>query len=710
MMPDSEMSAPEGTDTQHGAQADTTKSSGYASACDVYWGLGWRCPIPVDPADKGGVPKGFTGYDGVDMTRENMAWFAKSKPGHNIGLRLPDGLIGIDVDAYDPKTGEATLAEAEKRWGTLPPTYRSTSRDDGISGIRLFTVPAGTVLKTEIEFPELGIKHIEIIQRHHRHVQCRPSIHDKTGRTYRWISELDGSVMDTPPAPGDLPELPPEWLAELRVDPPPHNGAVLGSPASVDVQTALTEGAASHRVAARLCDAINDCHGPERQPHTLGHVLALLRFGTQGDTGVRPALKTLGSVYVDAVGPDRRGGHRAAGAEFDRMVFGKNVGTLLAEPDYGDWFDEIPTADTALPADTGAEPTTWEAHDLGPYLRGEVEQPEPSLGIARSDGQRLSYPSREHSILGETESGKTWFALGCVAAELMAGNDVVYLHFEEPDPTSTIERLRLLGVPADVLAARLRFVAPSRPLKNTEWLAALLDPTPSLVVYDGVNEGMALHGHDIMTAEGAALFRRWLIRPCIEAGAAALSCDHLPKVRDGHSRDAYGSVHKGNALDGARFVLENVTPFGRGLRGVSHVFVTKDRPGHLRAHGRPTKVAGKTYLGTMVADDEDPFTPFSLMLYAPKDDDETATKLTATLAEIADWMYEVVCAQPDRTVPSRQQLYAAMREAGHLFREAALRSAAENLVHAGRFIELPGRRGATSYQAVSTTSAGSEDQ
>jgi len=72
----------------------------YAAAADIYWDLGWRGIIPVDPADKGGVPKGFTGHDGIDVTRENLEWFVKSKPGYNIGLRQPDDVIGIDTDAY----------------------------------------------------------------------------------------------------------------------------------------------------------------------------------------------------------------------------------------------------------------------------------------------------------------------------------------------------------------------------------------------------------------------------------------------------------------------------------------------------------------------------------------------------------------------------------------------------------------------------------
>jgi hypothetical protein len=73
-------------------------------------------------------------------------------------------------------------------------------------------------------------------------------------------------------------------------------------------------------------------------------------------------------------------------------------------------------------------PTTWEPVDLGPYLRGEVERPEPSIGIARNDGQRFIYPGREHSVIGETESGKTWFAIGSAALEIFACHRVVYIH------------------------------------------------------------------------------------------------------------------------------------------------------------------------------------------------------------------------------------------------------------------------------------------
>ncbi len=187
------------------------------------------------------------------------------------------------------------------------------------------------------------------------------------------------------------------------------------------------------------------------------------------------------------------------------------------------------------------------------------------MGIRRSDGQQFLYPGREHAVLGETESGKTWFALGCVAAELNKGNYVVYIHYEEGNPASTIERLRMLCVDHALIAGRLRFVAPARPVR-AEWIEELLDPAPTLVIHDGINEAMSLHGTDIMAADGAAAFRRRLVLPCLRVGAATIACDHLPKDREGRGRDAYGSVHKGNALDGARILLEPVAPFGRAMR------------------------------------------------------------------------------------------------------------------------------------------------
>ncbi|MBX7433476.1 hypothetical protein JDV09_15350 [Mycobacterium sp. Y57] len=338
-------------------------------------------------------------------------------------------------------------------------------------------------------------------------------------------------------------------------------------------------------------------------------------------------------------------------------------------PDDGDHYRGDDDRSSSRPEDDLPEPTTWEPLDLGPHLLGEITQPQPSIGAVRSDGLRMIYPGREHAILGETESGKTWFALACVAAELAAGNTVVYIHFEESDPGSTIERLRLLGVDTALIASRLLFVAPGRPAR-AEWIRPLIESRPTLVVLDGVNEAMSLIGADIMAADGAANFRRLLVTPFLKNRACTLACDHLPKNVEGRGRDAYGSVHKGNAIDGARFVMENVAPFGRRMRGRSNVFVTKDRPGQLRAHGKPTKLPGKTFVGTFVVDDSETVGPdFTVRFFAPKDDqDDDSSSGDAATTPLMEALWTSVFNRG--SVSSRSQIIAAAQNDRHKFRRA----------------------------------------
>jgi len=278
---------------------------------------------------------------------------------------------------------------------------------------------------------------------------------------------------------------------------------------------------------------------------------------------------------------------------------------------------------------------TWQAVDLAPYLAGDAVRPVPTVGMARLDGLRLMYAGKEHTVIGEMEAGKSWYAIASVAAEITTGHHVLYIHFEETDPTDTVERLQALDISDDVILARLRFVGPSEPV-DPFVLATLLDPVPSLVVLDGVNEAMSLHGTGIRDEDGAALFRRRLVKPCTAVGAAVLGADHVVKDRERRDRGPLGSIHKGNGLNGSLILLENVEPFGRGQRGASHVFVTKDRPGHLRRHGRASKLPGKTYMGTLIVDDNRTKVPWTeVVLTEPPDQPDTEHAVTPEQADEA---------------------------------------------------------------------------
>ena len=93
---------------------------------------------PDKPPGKAPWHKGVTGYRGQDVHPDTVeGWpgqvanrIAVGERGIlNLGMRMPVGGIGIDVDAYDGKRGLQTIAEREARLGELPahlPHYRTT--------------------------------------------------------------------------------------------------------------------------------------------------------------------------------------------------------------------------------------------------------------------------------------------------------------------------------------------------------------------------------------------------------------------------------------------------------------------------------------------------------------------------------------------------------------------------------------------------------
>lgn len=303
-------------------------------------------------------------------------------------------------------------------------------------------------------------------------------------------------------------------------------------------------------------------------------------------------------------------------------------------------------------------------------------------------------------MIGETECGKTWLALACVAAELDAGNHVVYVHWEEADPVGTVERLQALGVPDEVILERFRFVAPNEPV-TPEWWDPLLDPAPTLVVHDGVNEAMAAHGMEVNGTDGVAAFRRRLIKPCTAVGAAVLSADHVIKNREQRGRYAMGSIHKGNGLTGSLVLMENSEPFGRRRRGASHVFITKDRPGHLRRHGKPSKTPGKTFIGSLIVDDERVGKDFlDLAFVEPPVDTSTTPKLSQH-DEDDEHILSVVAELQAASIVANLRKIRAQAD----IRGTRVDDAIERLIIDGKLSERDGKRGARVFSTVSQAEA-----
>lgn len=291
-----------------------TRTDVYRLGAPLYRAAGWLGVLPVPHGRKDPVPAGFTGAGGRWPTDDEIAGWTYTHARCNLALRLPDDVIGIDLDAYKP-AAISTITDAVDSCGPLPETWRSSARYDGLSGIYLYRVPTDIAWKSE-----LG-PGVEIIRCGHRYAVAWPSIHPH-GWAYRWWHDGGFGV----PRPKELSELPEAWIAELTDTARRGRGARSGkgvAPVAYDLDDAMTPGRPLFLVGKRLRQAVADLSGAGcRHDTTCRHVLALLGLGSRRQPGVAAALEHLRDEFVSAVGPDRDGGYGAAAAEFDRMVAG----------------------------------------------------------------------------------------------------------------------------------------------------------------------------------------------------------------------------------------------------------------------------------------------------------------------------------------------------------------------------------------------------
>src|SRR3954452_1870040 len=275
----------------------TPTSFTFADHAAVYIAAGLVGTIYLPHAQKFPPPPGFTGEDGVMPTAEDIAaWSARGEQ-FNLGLRLDEGLLGVDVDAHDGKPGASTLADLEATLGGLPPTYVSTSRGDGVSGIRLYTIEPG------LDLPNQVGPGIDVVRFGHRCVVAYPSIHPKTGAPYRWTAP-DGSTVEYPNR-ADVPPLPRAWAEYL-------SGGRASAPrltrSAVDVDAwlgALPDGEPCEDVAEVLDRArLALASGESRYDAMVSGTMALVFRGHAGCPGVVPALFALQDEYEAAVAGD----------------------------------------------------------------------------------------------------------------------------------------------------------------------------------------------------------------------------------------------------------------------------------------------------------------------------------------------------------------------------------------------------------------------
>jgi hypothetical protein len=477
-------------------------------------------------------------------------------------------------------------------------------------------VPEGWVGPSELKCRDGSGGDIELIQRHHRVAVLPPSLHH-TGEPYAIYDERTGQsspLWDV----RELPDLPPEWLDDLRRDPPRVDAHAEADPSQV---RAFADKYTRERWPSMLAPIAEEVRAEPTETRNTARD-KLCQAAREARAGCYPFGRAVDEIRQAAEQSYTRRGRTLDETDFARSV-AYAVAQAAAEPmaelrrrvarankftspttlrlaeralaPGGRWHPDRRSAGVA----GNKVEASWTPVDVRSARLGQSAAP-PSI-LARADGACLFYRRKVHSVHGESESGKSWL-VQCAAAEVLsAGEPVLYIDFED-DAGPVAERLIRLGVPEAIVdnPAMFSYIRPdASPDAATETAAfsALLSQHYSLAVVDGVTDAMGLFGLSGKDNDDVAAWQRKLPRALARATGAAVVCvDHVSKDPDTRGRFALGGQHKMAGLDGAAFVVEMAQPFAVGLAGMATVRVGKDRPGRIRSLGGRWRKRDRTQL------------------------------------------------------------------------------------------------------------------
>jgi hypothetical protein len=308
-----------------------------------YLDAGWH-PIPLPAGKKSPPPIGYTGrFEKNADKRKLAAWLEETdRNGNliyderaNLGFRAPKGVLGIDVDDYAGNEGKArkqggtSLRKLVEEFGSLPDTWISTARSDGVSGIRWFRVPE------ELVWPgKLGTD-IESVWYRYRFAVAPPSLHPDLKDPYLWYApgtfggnesgSAEGSGAGSTaviPNPADLPALPDAWIEALQTGLWEAKAYDLDSSrkdlvAWIKARPAGKETEGENGIELVPCprmrkaaeDAIEDIVGAGSAHESLNQKLYyILNLAAEGHLGVIQVLQKVRAAFVEEVTNRSRAG------------------------------------------------------------------------------------------------------------------------------------------------------------------------------------------------------------------------------------------------------------------------------------------------------------------------------------------------------------------------------------------------------------------
>jgi DNA-binding transcriptional ArsR family regulator len=296
------------------------RSTGYGAWWPRYVDAGW-VPLRLPRGRKEPPPTGFTGAGAGTPDEAQQAEWSRRWPDSNIAIRMPAGVLGIDVDDYPGKHGGRTIAALEERLGPLPPTYTSTSRHDGARGIGFYQVRVDQGWKGVVaaDHPDGSrTADVDLIHSGYRYAVVAPSLHPE-GRQYVWRDPA-GAVIDQPPAVPELPELPHAWVEALSSTGAREARQQQGAPSRTgDWVGLLPDEKPCAAVAAAQETGVLELRDGSRHDAVRRSSLKLLRLASLDHSGVGPALHRLQERFLEEA-VDRS--EEEARAEWSRLLLG----------------------------------------------------------------------------------------------------------------------------------------------------------------------------------------------------------------------------------------------------------------------------------------------------------------------------------------------------------------------------------------------------
>lgn len=534
------------------------------------------------------LPKHYTGPNALPRYAE-----------FNIGWRMPYGMIGIDIDQYDGKTGADDLKELEADLGPLPDTWSSTARGDGPSRIYFYRVPedcgelAGSLSKS-----------IEVIQRHHRYAIIWPSVHSGTGNTYAWYN---GVKSDHPPTLDQFAELPAAWLEHLSKTQREHReGAGLGVEEFRQRYTEEADPDLVRRIRDRF-DSEPSCRH-DSMVKAVGWVCRAATYGLVNAGDVFDLLAADWDAATDGEGRQD---------EFDALL--RDMVRDTPEPDEAKDDEYEPEEDPArdepvfgpeIPKEVKIEALrilrhqkameivrTFQARqdtdsaltvsDALDELLGGEETDVPSVAEIEGHerGWGLFYPGQINGIYGDESVGKSVIMAEIQARVLRDGGTVVHWEFDNNPLKSILKRLLYAGARPDDIRGRFHALF-DQGAKNL--LPEGVRTSAALVTLDALNPAAQAFNADPYHPGGIDTVLRECLRPFTLNGACGVLLDHVG--HENKERQA-GSIRKSQAIQGALYEAYMVSALKPGATGQTRLVLRKDNRGSLGETGRSIALA-----------------------------------------------------------------------------------------------------------------------